>query len=455
MERLESASMSIRSSGQGTRQIAVSRAQAIAFRLTKHYLRPIEQRITTGACGPTEPCMSQTGQVSHVPRISQVVRAISGVQAQVASAASLALRTRIKNLSLGDVADALWARRDLVKTWCMRSTVHYLPSKDLPLYLAGLEPIIALNEQRWMARRGLDMSLLERMVEAVVEALSDGPLTRREIGSQVVAEVGEESKIWVEHSWGGVIKQACLRGLVCFGPDRGREVTFVRLDQWLLGLKRLSDAEGSSLARAKVLERYLEGYGPATIQDFSFWSGLSVKQATEARSILGNRAVEVMVDGAPALVMQEDLEMLAIAGRSAAEQVEQTMLEDPEGLALAGSNSPSGTGEAANLLASFDPFLLGHRDKSDLIEKAHYKKVFRKAGWISPVILVGGKVVGTWDYTRLGKRLRVVLRPFDGALQMSGEGPRDMRCELRRMFEDEVDDVRRFLGFEQVEVNLD
>jgi len=153
--------------------------------------------------------------------------------------------------------------------------------------------------------------------------------------------------------------------------------------------------------------------------------------------------------------MQEDLEMLAIAGRSAAEQVEQTMLEDPEGLALAGSNSPSGTGEAANLLASFDPFLLGHRDKSDLIEKAHYKKVFRKAGWISPVILVGGKVVGTWDYTRLGKRLRVVLRPFDGALQMSGEGPRDMRCELRRMFEDEVDDVRRFLGFEQVEVNLD
>jgi len=155
----------------------------------------------------------------------------------------------------------------------MRSTVHYLPSKDLPLYLAGLEPIIALNEQRWMARRGLDMSLLERMVEAVVEALSDGPLTRREIGSQVVAEVGEESKIWVEHSWGGVIKQACLRGLVCFGPDRGREVTFVRLDQWLPGLKRLSDAEGSSLARAKVLERYLEGYGPATIQDFSFWSG--------------------------------------------------------------------------------------------------------------------------------------------------------------------------------------
>ena len=181
------------------------------------------------------------------------------------------------------------------------------------MYIAGLGPGIALKEQRWMARRGLDTILLEDMVEAVVEALSDGPLTRREIGSRVVGKVGEEARPWVEHSWGGVIKQACLRGLVCFGPDRGREVTFVQLDQWIPGFERLSDSEGSVLAMAKVLEQWLKCYGPATIQDFSFWSGVSVREAAEARSILGNRAVEVMVDGVKALVMQEDLEALVSA----------------------------------------------------------------------------------------------------------------------------------------------
>jgi hypothetical protein len=421
--------MSNRSCSRGhSRPVSVSQALAISFRLAKHYLCSKAQGIAAEALRPAGLRVSQTAQVSHSPPIPQVVRTISGVQAQVTSAASMALRARIGNLSPEDVADALWSKRDLVKTWCMRSTLHYLPSEDLPVYIAGLGPGIALKEQRWMARRGLDTILLEDMVEAVVEALSDGPLTRREIGSRVVGKVGEEARPWVEHSWGGVIKQACLRGLVCFGPDRGREVTFVQLDQWIPGFERLSDQEGFVLARAKVLEQWLKCYGPATIQDFSFWSGVSVREAAEARSILGNRAVEVMVDGVKALVMQEDLEALVSADWA-------------------------GASEGVNLLACFDPFLLGHRDKGVLVEREHYKKVFRKAGWISPVILVGGKVVGTWDYIRLGRRLRVVLMPFGGTSSDTfSEASKEMRCGLRRMLEGGVNDVRRFLGFEEVEV---
>jgi hypothetical protein len=495
-----SESISNRSCSRGhSRPVSVSQALAISFRLAKHYLCPKAQGIAAEALGPAGLRVSQTAQVSHLPLIPQVVRAISGVQAQVASAGSLALRARIGNLSPEDVADALWSKRDLVKTWCMRSTLHYLPSEDLAVYIAGLGPGIALKEQRWMARRGLDMALLEHMVEAVIEALSDGPLTRREIGSRVVGKVGEEARPWVEHSWGGVIKQACLRGLVCFGPDRGREVTFVQLDQWIPGFERLSDSEGSVLAMAKVLEQWLKCYGPATIQDFSFWSGVSVREAAEARSILGNRAVEVMADGVKALVMQEDLEILAIAGENAPKE-KPNMQENLETLA---TSDWAGASEGVNLLACFDPFLLGHRDKGVLVEREHYKKVFRKAGWISPVILVGGKVVGTWDYTRLGKRLRVMLMPFGGVSsemfsEMTRETPKErsgegvgkgsgersgqrarevlsgrMRQTLRKAFqgffrempggvdsglkqlEDEIEDISRFLGFEQVEVDLE
>ncbi|MEW6547402.1 MAG: winged helix DNA-binding domain-containing protein [Bacillota bacterium] len=345
------------------------------------------------------------------------MRSISGVQAQVAAAACLALRARVNGLAPEDVEGHLWVERKLVKTWCMRATLHYLPASDLPWYLAGICPSIALKEHRWMAKDGLERPLLDRMVDAVVEVLSDGPLTRREIGYRVVARIGEEARPWVEHSWGGVIKQACLRGLVCFGPERGREVTFAQLDQWIPGVKRLSEREGA-YARARVLENYLRGYGPATIQDFSFWSGVPVSDAAEARQDLGERVVGVSIAGAEALVLREDVETLV-------------SMDEPE--------------HAANLLPSFDPFLLGHRDKTLLLDSEHYKKVYRKAGWISPVMLVGGRIAGTWNYTRSGKRLVVEFEPF-GAL-----GLHERRAEEERL-EQEAGDVGRLLGFEEIQV---
>ena len=74
---------------------------------------------------------------------------------------------------------------------------------SVSLYLAGVGPGIALKEQRWMAKDGLDRALLDCMVNAVVEALADGPLTRREIGSMVVARVGQEARPWVETAGAG------------------------------------------------------------------------------------------------------------------------------------------------------------------------------------------------------------------------------------------------------------
>lgn len=115
---------------------SLSRSQAIAFRLAKHHLRSSAEGIHRDVCD-SEPGQSHTVQtqgVSRTSQIAQVAGAISGVQAQVASAASLALRARIRGLWPQDVADALWNKRDLVKIWCMRATLHYLPSEDLPLY---------------------------------------------------------------------------------------------------------------------------------------------------------------------------------------------------------------------------------------------------------------------------------------------------------------------------------
>src|SRR3972149_1300519 len=64
------------------------------------------------------------------------------------------------------------------------------------------------------------------------------------------------------------------------------------------------------------------------------------------------------------------------------------------------------------LLPNFDVFLLGHRDKGHLVDAAHYKRVYRKAGWISAAVLVDGRVAGVWTPERKGRRLVVRVEPF-------------------------------------------
>jgi hypothetical protein len=65
------------------------------------------------------------------------------------------------------------------------------------------------------------------------------------------------------------------------------------------------------------------------------------------------------------------------------------------------------------LLPHFDPYLLGHSEKSHLVSPAHYKKIYRKAGWISPVVLLNGRVIGVWSYIRKGKPLSLRVEPFE------------------------------------------
>ena len=92
---------------------------------------------------------------------------------------------------------------------------------------------------------------------------------------------------------------------------------------------------------------------------------------------------------------------------------------------------------SVRLLPYFDTFLLGHKHKEHLVDEAHYKRVYRKAGWISQVVLVNGRVVGVWTQKTTGKRLTVTVEPFE---------PLD--GGVRQAVEEQASDLGRFLDRE-------
>ena len=313
-------------------------------------------------------------------RLVDVVADVCGVQAQVMSAAELAAAVRTDGATPADVRAALWERRELVKMWCMRGTLHLLPAADLPLYVSALRARDNFLTPAWLKYLSLTADEVEGMIAAVGEALDGRCLTREELADEVARRAGPHLRERFLSGWGSLLKPATSRGLLCFGPSRGRNVTFVRPDQWISGWRTIETDE----ALAAVARRYLAAYGPATHGDFAQWWAMGTGPARRLLQSLGDELEQVEVEG---------VRCWALAGDVAA------MAEQPPA-------------DSVRLLPHFDAYTIGFRPREAIVPDGFLPRVSRTAGWISPVVLIDGRVAGVWDYRRTGRAIEVSVEAF-------------------------------------------
>ena len=327
--------------------LKVTWPQALAWRMERQLVHPV-------------------GDLS----VADTVRRMCGVQSQVASSAELAVRVRRRSSRAGEVTRAL-AKGDLIKTWAMRGTLHLLTPEDAGIYLSLLAAGRSWETPAWQKYFGVGPKEIEALRVAAREALDGRALTREELAAAVtrkrgLGHIGKE----LASSWGTLLKPLAWQGDLALGPSQGNRVTFVRPDQasarWG-GLPEPDDA-----APAAILA-YLSAYGPATVEGFSSFisRGRVSKRSLKAWfAALGDRVAPVEVDGEPTYVRTDDLEELAAA-------------------------KPT---NAVRLLPGFDQWVLGPgTDDPRIVSPARRPAVSRQAGWISPVVLLGGVVAGTWE----------------------------------------------------------
>jgi uncharacterized protein YcaQ len=292
---------------------------------------------------------------------------------------NIAARTR--GLSLARIEAALWQERTLVKTLCMRQTVHLLPAADFPLYAAAVRRSRVAAVVRIMERFGITPADRKTLLDTILESLASGPVPHRELTARVRPRVSKRVRAWMDRVW-NANRLALVEGLICYGPDRGQQVTFVRVDHWLPAPAAIAENEAQRL----LLRKFLRAYGPASIQDFSKWSGIPVAEARGPWESLEDERAEVRISGRPVWLLRKDLRSLRASALD---------------------------GHAVSLLAAFDPYLLAHAQKDHLIEPRHYKRVYRSLGMISPVVLVDGRVAGIWRHSPgRGGRLSVFVELF-------------------------------------------
>jgi len=315
-----------------------------------------------------------------------VVRDHVGIQAQVMSSAELALGIRVDGLARADVGRALWDERTLVKTWAMRGTLHLVAAKELPELVAALGTRLNWLRPVWLRYFGVTADQMRRLQAAIGETLTDRPMTRAALAAALATELGDPAFAdKVTGSWGTFLKPAASRGFLCFGPDDGRNVTFVNPAAWLV--REMSAPDRTALGA--VVERHLATFPGSSKGELARWWGVTTGDLRVALAQLGDRLTPVSVEGTKAYARTEDVDALSA--------------EEPAGEPAA----------AIRLLGGFDPYTLSlQKGAEPLLPIARRPLVSRQAGWISAVILAGGRVIGTWSHAATPRRTRIEITPW-------------------------------------------
>ena len=363
--------------------------QALAWRMHRQFLDP----------------------VARVP-IDGVVRRLGAVQAQVASSAELAIRVRHQGSRRGEVARALSGGR-LLKTWAMRGTLHLLTPEEGGAFLSLMAAGRSWERLSWQRYFGMTPPQMERLRGIVREEIADRPLTREELIAAVGRRRGFKSVAeGLRSGWGTLLKPIAWQGDLVFGPSAGTRVTFTTPEA---ASSRWAGLPEPDEAAPIAIRTYLGAYGPATVQAFSEWVAGGWFSRARLRgwfADLGDELVEVEVEGERAWILAEHEEEMT-------------------------ATKPT---SAVRLLPGFDQFVLGPGTKDGHVTPAARRSdVSRTAGWISPVVVAGGVVCGTWEldggdvriawFTEAGRVPRRAI-----AAEVSGLSTRldaDLRADVR------------------------
>jgi hypothetical protein len=222
---------------------------------------------------------------------------------------------------------------------------------------------------------GIDDDLVQRCNRSIERALGGGgQLTRDEL-RQVLEQDGLDGNSGQRMSH--LMMRAELDGLVCSGPRKGKQFTYMLLEERVPAGLVLSREE----ALAELAGRFFLSRGPATVQDFARWSGLTVTEARKGLEAVKNRLVEVHGEG----------QLFWMPANT-----------DPSDEA----------GPVTHLLSVYDEYLSGYANRSAMLEPGYLEPLRAQGNGLVNVIVVDGQVVGAWRRTERKNAFAIELVPF-------------------------------------------
>ncbi|HEV7892565.1 MAG TPA: winged helix DNA-binding domain-containing protein [Pyrinomonadaceae bacterium] len=300
---------------------------------------------------------------------------MGAVQAQDYLGSLWAVGLRTRGAAEGDVESAI-ADRSIVRTWPMRGTLHFVAAADVRWMLGLLTPRVVARSAGRYRQLELDERTFARSRDVLTRALRGGKrLTRNALyGELEAARIPTGGQRGIH-----ILSRLAQDGLICFAAREGKQHTFALLEEWVPAAESLKRDD----ALAELARRYFESHGPATLQDFVWWSGL---KAADARA--GLEAVE------PNLLRE------VVEGRT------YWLPSSADGPASESKDGPP----SALLLPVYDEYTVAYRDRSAVLSRSDAGRAGN--GIFRHVIVIDGRVAGTWARSLGRGSVTITTRPF-------------------------------------------
>ncbi|MEI2700538.1 MAG: winged helix DNA-binding domain-containing protein [Microthrixaceae bacterium] len=336
-----------------------------------------------------------------------MVTHMGALQSQELWSGEWSIGLRSTSLEEGAV-QAATAHGQILRTWPMRGTIHFVPASDARWMVALGRTSAFKGVERRREFLGLSEDDAVAAIGILRDALADGePVTRSEC-----TRLLEDAGVMTDTSHGyHLLWFASQHGATCIGPQAGKEQTFVALDRWVDDHNDLSRDE----SLAEIAFRYFDSHGPAARKELGRWAALPAADVRRAIDLAGERLSPVATELGEMLV-----------SRSVAETLDGSSIDPPD--------------ESSDvlLLSGFDEYMLGYGDRSAIMTAEQMKLVVPGSnGVFRPTVVDDGTVVGTWKRAVKKTRVDVIVSPFG-----------ELNARQRKGVDRAAADYARFLGLD-------
>lgn len=290
----------------------------------------------------------------------ELVSWMGAMQAQDYTMVKWAVGMRLKSPGIQAVEKALH-QGEILRTHIMRPTWHLVAAEDIRWMLKLSAQRIKSANDSYAKGHGLEIT--EQQYDRSHTVLGNILSGKRSLTKQEIAEHFERSGLLADnYHMPRFMSRAEVEGIVCSGECHGRQHTYALLDERVPPTPELTKEE----ALARLATAYFRSHAPATLQDFSWWSGLPLTEARQAISLI-------------------EPELMSEQWNSQTWYIHDSC-----------RTSGKATGNL-HLLPSYDEYLIGYKDRTDVLPKEDYSKAFTNNGLFFPVLLYKGHVVGNWN----------------------------------------------------------
>ena len=327
----------------------------------------------------------------------EIVEWMGAMQAQDFNMSKWAIGLRSDKLTEENVHAAIDSG-EIIRTHILRPTWHFVSANDLNWMIELTAPKILAAQKSRNKQLELTEKIFKRSNSIIEKLVGDGKhATRKEIVSAL-----NKAKIGTDNNRAShILFTAELQGIICSGKMKENQITYALLSERVPQIKALPKEE----ALARLAQKYFKSHCPATLADFTWWSGLAVADAKRALEMIKSDFISQKIN----LV-----EYWLPYSFSDLKKHKKSLF----------------------LLPAFDEFLISYKNRSAAVITGHQGKVFSNNGIFWPTIVVNGEVAGIWKREIKKGKLLVTVNFFD-----ESKIPTDLLQKA-------AERLGRFLGFE-------